>query len=223
MQNKHTVLLMLLAIFTHESGAQNMPNALQIEQERQRIEAQRKPLFDPNNLSIKNAPNVFPNIATPQRASTDIETIAHPYKQKTVSHKMDELMIFISFTMPRESLQRLIIQANQVGASLVLNGFKNNRLKATAQAIKALGEQSGNVLINPKAFIQYKIKAVPTFVLTKIAAIEPLDKEGCALPDQFVSVSGDVSLDYALDEIAQRAPTFETAARRMLRQIRKNP
>ena len=256
--NKKTVIgLMLLAAFARESVAQSTLNASQLEQERQRIELERKQMFDPNNPAskakkgampnaadidremrrvdrerkqmfdpnnpaTKNAANVFPNVPTPERAGIDIEALAKQYEQKAQARKMDDLMIFASFTMPAESLKRIVSQANRVGASVVLRGFKNNSLKDTALAIKELGEQGGNVLVNPNAFTKYKIKAVPTMVLAKAATIDQVDNEGCALPDNFVAVAGDVSLDYALDEIVRRAPQFEAVAARYLRQIRGN-
>lgn len=256
--NKKTVIgLMLLAAFARESVAQTTPNASQLEQERQRIEQERKQMFDarnpatkakpgaipssseidremrrvererkqmfdPNNPETKNATNVFPNVPTPERAGIDIEALAKQYEQKAAARKTDGLMVFASFTMPAESLKRIVSQANRVGASVVLRGFKNNSLKDTALAIQKLGEQGGNVLVNPNAFIKYKVKAVPTMVLTNAATIDQVDSEGCALPDNFVAVSGDVSLDYALDEVVRRAPKFEQVASRYLRQIRGN-
>ncbi|WP_459203443.1 type-F conjugative transfer system pilin assembly protein TrbC (plasmid) [Ralstonia pseudosolanacearum] len=246
---------MLLAAFARESGAQGTPSTSQLEQEHQRIEAQReqmfdaanpatqpkkgampsavdidrerrkverdrKAMFDPENPATKSAANVFPNVPTPERAGIDIEALAKQYEQRAAARKMEDLMIFASFTMPRESLKRLVSQANRVGASVVLRGFKNNSVKETSLAINELGEQTGNVLVNPNAFTKYKVNAVPTFVLAKAATIDQVDNEGCALPDNFAAVSGDVSLDYALDEIVRRVPKFGQVASRYIQQIR---
>lgn len=254
--NQTTVIgLMLLTVFVCDSRAQGTPSASQLDQERQRIEAQRKQmfdaanpalqpkagampgvgdiererqkverdrkaLFDSNNPATRNVPNVFPDVPTPERAGIDIEAIARQYEQKADARRMDDLMIFASFAMPRESLKRLVSQANRVGASVVLRGFKNNSFKETVKAINALGESTGNVIVNPNAFIKYKIKAVPTVVLAQAATIEQVDSAGCALPDHFAAVAGDVSLDYALDEIMRRVPTLNQAASRYVQQIR---
>ena len=128
--------------------------------------------------------------------------------------------------MPRESLRRLLAQASQVGAAVVLRGFKDNSLKATAAAISELGEnggQSGNVLINPDAFTKYRVTAVPVVLLAKPESIAQVDLEGCALPDTYASVAGDVSLDYALDEIGRRDMRFAALAERYSRQLRARP
>lgn len=255
MSKKTVICLLMLTAFVRPGIAQNTPSASQLEQERQRVEVERKQIFsatnpatkakagtipntadieremrrvdqdrkqmfDANNPATKNAGNVFPNVATPSRAGIDIEALAKQYEQKAQARKMDDLMVFASFTMPAASLKRIVSQASRVGASVVFRGFKNNSLKDTALAIQKLGEQGGNVLVNPNAFIKYKVKAVPTMVLAKAASIDEVDNEGCALPDNFVSVSGDVSLDYALDEIVRRTPQFEAEANRYLRQMR---
>ncbi|HHV7523712.1 TPA: type-F conjugative transfer system pilin assembly protein TrbC [Burkholderia orbicola] len=197
-----------------------MPRASDISREMARVEQDRKAMFDANNPATKNAPNVFPNVPTPERAGIDVEAIARKYEQKAIARKTDDLMIFASFTMPRESLKRVVKQANRVGATVVLRGFKDNSLKETTLAINALGEGSGNVVINPNAFTKYKVKAVPTLVLAKAESLDQVDNEGCALPANFVSVAGDVSVDYALDEVSRRSPEFDALAQRYVRQIR---
>ncbi len=195
------------------------PTVLEIEKEQQRIEVGRKRMFDARNPATQNTANSFPNLPTPARAGMDIETMARQYEQKAETQKTDGLMIFASFTMPDESLKNLLKQANRVGASVVLRGFKNNSIKETALAIHALGEAGGNIAINPKSFTQYKIEAVPTVVLTKAEGIGNADEQGCALPEHFIAVSGDVSLDYALAQIVQRAPQWESIATSYLRQL----
>jgi conjugal transfer pilus assembly protein TrbC len=203
-----------------QAGKGPLPRAADIERERQRVEQERKALFDADNPATRNAVNAFPKVPTPDRSGIDIEALARQYEQKSEARRTDELMVFASFTMPAASLKRLVSQARQVGAAVVLRGFRNNSLKETAQAIEALGEPGGNVLVNPNAFTKYQVKAVPTLVLASAATVDQVDAQGCALPDHYVAVSGDVTLDYALDEIARRAPEFAPVATRYLRQIR---
>jgi conjugal transfer pilus assembly protein TrbC len=193
-----------------------------IQKEIQRIDKERKVMFDANNPATQNARNNFPHIPTPAFSNVDIETIAKRYEQRAEARKADDLMIFVSFTMPAESLKRIVAQARTVGASVVLNGFKDNSLKATTEAIKELGEHSGNVLINPNAFAKYEIKTVPTVVLTRPDALTQMDKDGCAMPDTYVAIGGDVSLDYALDQIIQRDASFEDLAARYHRQLKQH-
>ena len=197
-----------------------MPQDAAVEKERWRIEHERKAIFGDDNLLIKNYQNNFPNIPTPQVSNIDIETIARRYEKQVEAQKREDIFIFASFTMPQTSLKRLIQHANKLGASVIFNGFKDNSFKAMMMAVQTLGEDYGNVVINPKAFAQYKIKSVPTVVLAKAAHIDQFDQEGCALPEHFVAISGDVSLDYALEEFARRAPSFAHQAIAYLRQVR---
>jgi len=220
--------------------AVKMPTASELEQERIRIEAERKKvfesnvvdrqmqkiererkeLFDPENPATKNAPNNFPNIATPERSNVDLEALAKRYEQKAEARKVEGLMTFASFTMPKESLKRLIADTNRVGGVVVMRGFKDGSIKSTALAINELGEAGGNVQINPNAFTKYKIKAVPAIVLLKPNGSELVDNEGCALPDKYIMVAGDVGLSYAFEEIERRSPQFREMAIRYGRQLK---
>ena len=187
-----------------------------------RLESDRKNVFSGLDGRAGQAlPHVFPNIATPAPSGIDIEQLARQYEQKAMDRRSEELMIFASFTMPEASLKRLVNQANRVGASVVLRGFKNNSIRETTRAIHALKEQGGNVLVNPNAFTKYKIEAVPTFVLTRATAADAVDEQGCALPDTYVSVAGDVSLDHALDVVSRQSKDFSSLAERYLNQFRE--
>ncbi|WEH90870.1 type-F conjugative transfer system pilin assembly protein TrbC (plasmid) [Acinetobacter soli] len=82
-------------------------------------------------------------------------------------------------------------------------GFKNNEFKETAKEIRRLDIRKGNIQINPNAFKQYKIDVVPSIVLVKAKAEERIDEEGCVLPENYSKVTGDVSLEYALELMAK--------------------
>jgi len=200
-----------------------LPSDSAVKREMERIARERKDLFDAEGVQVPTlprAPNAFPNIVTPAPSQVDIEAIAQRYGARAVAGKTDALMIFASFTLPPASLKRIVAQANRVGATVVLRGFKDNSVKATALAIQALGEAHANVVINPNAYTQYRVDAVPLVLLATADAMDRTDAEGCALPASYASVTGDVSLDYALDEIARRDPRFEPLAKRYLRQLR---
>jgi conjugal transfer pilus assembly protein TrbC len=198
----------------------SMPSGGDVEREMQKVERERKEIFDSNNPATTNAPNNFPNIATPERSNVDLEALARRYEQKAGARKTDGLMVFVSFTMPNESLKRLIADANRAGGVVVMRGFKDGSIKATALAIQALGEASGNVQINPNAFTKYRITAVPAVVLVKPEGSELVDNEGCALPDKYVMVAGDVGLSYALEEIERRSAQFQEMAARYGRPLK---
>ena len=210
-------------LFGNESTVSSTKNRLPKEDaeqnQLQKITPERKELFDPNNPAVKHAARVFPNIPTPCQSGVNIEDTVKQYQRIKPAPQTENLMIFASFTMPKESLKRLVHQANMLGASIIIRGFKNNTIKATALAIRELGEEAGNVVINPNSFVKYQIQAVPTVVLTKAANQEQVDASDHALASSFVAVPGDVSLDYSLAEIARMEPQFSAEANRYLKQL----
>ena len=76
--------------------------------------------------------------------------------------------------------------------------------------------------IDPPAFARFSITRVPTFVLTAQSgsAVEPRGcTTTCDTTQTFASVSGDVSLDYALGVIARAKPAFAADAQRFLSKL----
>ena len=194
------------------------PNDARIQSEMARIEVERKPLFGDDHLVTRNPVNVFPNIAAPPPGQIDIEALAKRYETQAVARgSADDLLVFASFSMPIASLKALVASVSRVGGSVVLRGFKNNSYRETVNAIAALGEASASVAVNPNAFEKYRITSVPVVLLAKMTAAEPLDADGCALPDNYAAIAGDVSLAYALQQISTRAPQFRAVAERYLR------
>lgn len=194
------------------SAKDRMPADDRIRAEQARIERERKQMFG----DVQPAPNVFPNIATPAPSRIDPLTIARRYQERAGQRRQEELLAFASLSMPAESLKRLIRDTARVGGVVVLRGFKDRSFKATAAAIQALGVDTSAVQINPNAFKQYHVSAVPAIVLVKADHVLDLDAEGCALPENFAGISGDVTLPYSLREIARRSPAYQSLATRLL-------
>ncbi|KVU94157.1 conjugal transfer protein [Burkholderia ubonensis] len=200
------------APFPTVSAGERMPADDRIRAEQARIERERKQMF----RDSQPGPNAFPHIATPAPSRVDPLAIARRYEERAGQRKQAELLAFASLSMPAESLKRLIRDTARVGGVVVLRGFKDRSFKATAAAIQALGVDTSAVQINPNAFKQYRISAVPTVVLVKADHVLDLDAEGCALPENFAGISGDVTLPYSLREIARRSPAYQSLATRML-------
>lgn len=139
---------------------------------------------------------------------------------KTASH---ELMVFVSFSMPPESLQRIVEQSERSGAHIVFRGFAGDKLMEMSKHVaKLIGNHRVEVSVNPPAFSQFKVSTVPALVIALPTASEGLDN-GCAQATQYVKVTGDVGQDYALDLIERNSPRFASAAqtfnRRLIRGI----
>ena len=124
------------------------------------------------------------------------------------------LFVFVSLGMPEATLGRLVNQAAQARASIVLRGLAGGSLRDTvARVHKLIGTRQVSVQIDPQAFDRYAVKRVPTFVLARNGERPEACASGtCPPPTDFVSTAGDVSLDYALEHMRRAAPAFQREA-----------
>ena len=78
-----------------------------------------------------------------------------------------KLIIFISSSMPAKSIQQWAIQAEKLGAELVIRGFVNNSFKETVILARELfsNHRVGGFNVDPFKFSQYQVNVVPTVVL----------------------------------------------------------
>lgn len=202
----------------------SFPTDSRIEVEMSRIEKERKAMFSRDE--VMNPPRVkAPDVPTPviKQKLVDVLDLAKQFESTQKASKPakpQELMVFISFSMPEESIKRLARQTEKAGGVLVLRGFKDGSLKETAQLVQSLGLNGATFQINPPAFSKYKVNAVPTMVLTKPEAATQIDGEGCALPDTYVSTVGDTSLDFALEAISRHDKGFAYMAEQYVAKIR---
>lgn len=140
----------------------------------------------------------------------------------------DALLVFVSFSMPDHVLKALADQARKVGATLVLRGMVDGKLSATQEAALRVNGAGAGWEINPELFTTFDVQTVPAFVLTGDKRV--LD-EGCAPDDEgmcsnantFSKVSGNVSIEIALDTMRRRTdvPLIRDLAQRRLSALAK--
>lgn len=139
-------------------------------------------------------------------------THAHPNLAKDGDNiRYPKLLVFISFSMPLDSLKALGSHVNQLGGRLVLRGLFNGNFRETAQKLKDLQEE---VIIDPPLFEAYQVEHVPTFILRQ----KNTDKaEEEAVHDR---LTGNVSLEYVLEQFTSSGETHPEAAE-LLHVLRK--
>jgi conjugal transfer pilus assembly protein TrbC len=171
-----------------------------------------------------------PPRVNPQRGAIDIEALARgkvrlPNTGAAYGTASTPLRIFITLDMPRASLQLLTDQASRAGAVLVLRGLTSQSMRKTVAAVgELIGNRHVTWVIDPEAYTRFGVRQAPTFVLTLNDATGN-DAEGscgssCVTPAAFVSVAGDVSLDYALETILRRRPEAAPRAEPILKRLR---
>jgi conjugal transfer pilus assembly protein TrbC len=172
----------------------------------------------------------MPNIeALPQAAvpAPDIATIAEKFKElgKAYAPKNEQpdLLIMVSLSMPRDALERTAEQAERAGATLVFRGLKGDSMTRMGEEMQAIvGKRNVSAVVHPPAFQQFSVTKVPAVVIARPEAGSVLEN-GCSQAGTFVKVSGDVSLDYALEYIERKSQTWGAIAKayrnRIVREI----
>jgi len=215
------VVGLLVAVLAH-AQAPRWPDADDVERA-----LKAHPFPGPDRLGAQPA-LAPPSVKLPAApAPTDIEALARAGARLGTSAAAGNapapLRIFITLEMPRASLQLLTDQAVRSGAVLVLRGLKANSMRETLAAVSGLiGERQVAWVIDPEAFARYRIARAPTFVLSLDDRAEPEPSCGsdCRTPASFVSVSGDVSLDHALETLARQRPDAGPRVAPLLKRLR---
>ena len=199
----------------------------------QDVELARQKYALPSSAGHRPAPLNSPNIEELPKPATsvpvDLEALARGYAAQSDAMTQAQglttgpgLFIFVSLTMPRATLQRLIDQAARAKASIVIRGFANGSLRDTVTQVQGLiGKQQVAIQIDPLAFDRFAITKVPSFVLVRDGTRPVACANGsCAPADSFLRSTGDVSLDYALEHMQRSAPAFGPAAELFLKRLR---
>ena len=197
------------------------------------IDAARRKYSMPGDAELRYAPVPTPIVeALPQplsRTPIDLEALARGYASQADAMTQAQglatgpgLLVFVSLSMPRPTLQRLVGQAARAKASIVLRGFANGSLRDTVAQVQGLiGARQVAVQIDPLAFDRFAVTRVPTFVLVRDGTRPVACASGsCAPADSFLRTSGDVSLDYALEHMRRSAPGFGPPADTFLKRIK---
>jgi conjugal transfer pilus assembly protein TrbC len=188
-----------------------------------KVEAARKALVrEPSAVeAIPSAPNLnaLPQPAHGAGASSliDIESIARHFdrqgnfkRQADASSNSPRLLAFVSLSMPRTSLERLLTDASHTRTTLVLRGMKGGDMELTMRTVKEIiGKHKVAWFIDPAAFMRFGVSAVPTYVVLKRDAVaKDCGGDQCFSDSDYAKISGDVTIDYALDQIATQLPSF---------------
>lgn len=138
------------------------------------------------------------------------------------------LRVFITLDMPRASLLRLSEAAHRIGAVLVLRGLKAHSMRETLGTVRELiGRKPPTWIIDPQSFVRFGVTSAPTFVLAtterQVALASGGCASGCATASAFVSISGDVTIDYALETMARYRPELTNQLRPLVAKLRSAP
>lgn len=132
-----------------------------------------------------------------------------------------DLLVFVSFAIPRASLERLAADAARTGAVMVFRGPKEGSLRKTLQAFEPLARRGASAILHPEAFTRHRIEAVPAYVLGNSGGCQA-DSNETACQD-VLRISGDASLDFILERMARADHPLAAVAEARLARLRGKP
>lgn len=141
---------------------------------------------------------------------------ADDIKKAQITHY--PLMIFVSSSIPKSSLKDLMIQAKKFGGVLVFRGMIGS-LKNTAQFLGDISKENVQAIIDPRLFDLFNIQVVPTIVLLK-EATQDCSTGNCQITPIHDRISGNITLDYALETISNGKSETSSIANKFLIKIR---
>lgn len=203
---KNLFVVLSLSIFAHARCAETKPiviseanreEALRIREHAQKhiethkaeamSKAQEAKEIVQNVISeARGNNNISPCLSkegTAHKGCAVIKPNAQALSSKTTSvNTSTQIVVFVSFSMPEESLKALFKEAEKnPHVRLVLRGLVDDSMEKTAQKIHTL---EGVIDVDPELFEQYQIEHVPTFMWAKQG--EPVGK-----------LMGNITLSYA--------------------------
>lgn len=220
------VLLAICASLAHAEGVQLPSDAAieaQIAKSRSRID-EKLPRIDGNIPKVGTVYGDVPadQVVNSPKAIEDVMQSMRNFDGGRPAKKVgSDLMIFASLSMPRDVLHELSRQAKEAGGVVVLRGVLNEGWVATMKEARAINQGAGAAWeINPAMFKKFKVTTVPVFVLADASKIVPSD-EGCAPDIAYASVTGEISVEQALNIIKSRGkPEFAKMAEARINKIR---
>ena len=223
-----------------EVAKQRMPPASAVQEElgRQRAraaqtqqaldEATKRARMQADPAAVANGmPKVtMPEVPAYGGRPPDPQVLANQYKEALGQASKEQtynIVVFASLSIPEEALRRIGRDVKRAGGVVVIRGLKYGLQpggwKRSLEALKPLAETGVELQINPNLFQQFGVRQVPTFVVSG----EGVGDKGCSNGECAASVGtvvGDVTLEYALDLLADRKDVVGRIARQKVGLLR---
>ncbi|MDC0857582.1 type-F conjugative transfer system pilin assembly protein TrbC [Rickettsiales bacterium] len=139
--------------------------------------------------------------------------------QQKPSSQISLLMVFVSSSMPQESLIQYADQVSKSGGVMVVRGFINGSMTNTVKFIKSLSEEGTRAIIDPNVFRLFDIRQVPEVIV--ISNQNNCINGKCEQTPLHDRIRGNVSLEYALEKISKEGDFAKVEAKKFLTNLRK--
>lgn len=190
-----------------------------------RSEALREEAKSTAEAGQRNMTASLPRLGGGPAGLVDFDALVKTAADAGADHgRAPQLIVFASLAMPPQSLKALIRDTARAGGSVVFNGFPGNSMKAFQEGILKVVDNRddyGSIGIDPRLFRAFHVSAVPAVVVVT-SDFDLCDGLECTTqPPPFDRISGNVTLDYALDTIAAGDGPGAPIAAQALGRLRK--
>lgn len=121
------------------------------------------------------------------------------------SLRSSPVIIFISFSMPENSIKQWMSDAEKIQAPVVVRGLINNSFKETMQRMSKLTQDNhGGLQLDPTVFHDFHIDKVPAMVVNN--------------GHDFDVIYGNVTLPFALKKVADKNDAVSIIAENSLKE-----
>lgn len=140
-----------------------------------------------------------------------LKTVQAEDKRYHDKNNKNTVLIFVSFSMPKQSLISILHDAQKIQAPVLLQGLVDHGFKTTFLGIHSLIKQAGGggMFIDPTAFDRYRITQVPTIVVLSNAD-SCMDK-----------ISGDIPLFAAFQHLQHHGDCSSSEMPLLLQRLEK--
>ena len=119
-----------------------------------------------------------------------------------------QVFVFVSFSMPPQSLRAVMEEAHDYEATVLFQGFLNNSVFDTQEALLTVfgsEEETKGFGIDPTMFVRFGIDRVPAVIVTR-EEIQPCETSGCQndIAPVHDKIMGNIPLTAVFEEIVTR-------------------
>jgi conjugal transfer pilus assembly protein TrbC len=199
-------------------NAAQAASARDTAEQRKELMGRAAALATPGKINISPATKANVGVIDPEAIAKQYAQVQHQAPGKRDEDK-NEVMVFVSLSMPKASLERASRDTRKAGAALVMRGVTRGvgpgRWAQSMAALEPITKNGGEVSLHPDLFERYGIKRVPAVVV----ATEPTG--GCSEDScrEYAVVYGDVTLSYSLDRLTDRTDAIGAIARQRLAKL----
>ena len=217
---RYSIIIMAMALGSMASAesVQDWVNSIHGKHNSNELSQQEKLDLQTWLNNVKNRPNF--NKADLKRPLTDgkkldLDAIIARYGKLQADQGATDtstFMALVSLSMPDAALVQIMGDVYDAGGVVMIRGLYKNSIRETTFRMQQIIQKSGvgDVSIDPRVFRLFKVKTVPTFIVTKTPIDKCLDRNCNKIPmhDKWV---GHVSIDTVLEHFTLRGDTAKRA------------